>query len=76
MYLKPVGSSSFSQSSTTYTAYNANHLAAIITNTAKPILAKLCDYTFADKVLETDMENYLSRKTDYNAYVNDAATAF
>jgi hypothetical protein len=75
MYLKATGSSSYTLSSTTYTAYNTNHLAAIINNTAKPLLAKLCDYTFADKVLETNVQDFVDTKANYNTYVNDAATA-
>ena len=75
MYLKATGSSSYTLSSTTYTAHNTNHLAAIINNTAKPLLAKLCDYTFADKVLETNAQDFFDTKANYNTYVNDTATA-
>jgi chromosome segregation ATPase len=37
---------------------------------------KLCDYTFADRVLETNAEDFVDTKADYNTYATAAATAF
>jgi len=76
MFIKIAGASSYSpQLSPTYTAYNTTHLNAIITTTVKPKLDKLCDYYFADKVLETEKENYQTAQSNFNTYSSDAATA-